>query len=42
LSDTGRLDHLSDGLCRSSDIDSIAPRMVAYCVAGLRAVCQPK
>jgi AcrR family transcriptional regulator len=42
LSDTGRLDRLSNGLCRSSDIDSIAPRMIAYCVAGFRALCQPK
>lgn len=42
LSDTGRLDRLSNGLCRSSDIDSIAPRMIEYCAAGFRAVCQPK
>lgn len=42
LSDTGRLDRLSDGRCRSSDIDSIAPRMIEYCAAGFRAVCRPK
>lgn len=42
LSDTGRLDRLSDGRCRSSDIDSIAPRMIEYAAAGFRAVCRPK
>lgn len=41
LSDTGRLDRLSNGLCSSSDIDAIAPRMVQYCAAGFRAVCTP-
>ena len=39
LSDTGRLDRLSNGLCRSSDIQSIAPRMIQYCAAGFKAVC---
>jgi AcrR family transcriptional regulator len=42
LSDTGRLDRLSDGLCHSSDIAAIAPRMIEYCAAGFRAVCRPK
>jgi hypothetical protein len=42
LSDTGRLDRLSDGLCSSSDIDAIAPRMIEYAAAGFRAVCRPK
>lgn len=41
LSDTGRLDRLSNGLCRSSDIEAIAPRMIEYCAAGFRAVCKP-
>ncbi len=40
LCDTARLDRLSGGLCRSADIDAIAPRMVRYCSAGLLAVCQ--
>jgi AcrR family transcriptional regulator len=39
LSDTGRLDRLSNGLCKSSDIQSIAPRMIGYCAAGFKAVC---
>ncbi|MES2259997.1 MAG: TetR family transcriptional regulator [Pseudomonadota bacterium] len=42
LSDTGRLDHLSDGLCRSSDIAAIAPRLIDYCAAGFEAVCLGK
>lgn len=40
LSDTGRLDRLSNDLCRSSDIASIAPRMIEYCAAGFKAVCK--
>jgi AcrR family transcriptional regulator len=40
LGDTARLDRLSGGLCRSSDIDAIAPRMVEYCAAGFLAVCR--
>ncbi len=40
LGDTARVDRLSNGLCRSSDIDSIAPRMVEYCAAGFLAVCR--
>ena len=39
LSDTGRLDRLSEGGARSSDIEAIAPRMIAYAAAGFRAVC---
>ncbi|MGZ5199701.1 MAG: TetR/AcrR family transcriptional regulator [Telluria sp.] len=42
LADTGRLDRLSEGRCRSSDMDSIAPRMIEYAAAGFRAVCRPK
>jgi AcrR family transcriptional regulator len=42
LSDTGRLDYLSNNLCSSSDTDSIAPRMIEYAAAGFRAVCRPK
>lgn len=42
LSDTGRLDRLSDGRCSSSDIDAIAPRMIEYAAAGFRAVCRQK
>lgn len=40
LSDTGRLDILSGGACKTSDIAAIAPRLVRYCAAGFRALCQ--
>ena len=39
LSRTGRLDRVSGGRCRSDDLASIEPRMVAYCAAGFRQVC---
>jgi len=39
LSRTGRLDRVSGGLCRSDDLASIEPRMVAYCAAGFRSLC---
>lgn len=42
LSDTGRLDRLSAGSASSSDMDAIAPRMIAYAASGFRAVCRPK
>ena len=40
LSETGRIDRLSNNLCRSSDLESIEPLMVAYCAAGFREVCK--
>ena len=40
LSDTGRLDRLSEGSASSSDMDAIAPRMIAYAAAGFREVCR--
>jgi hypothetical protein len=40
LSDTGRLDQLSNGSAGSSDMDAIAPRLITYCAAGFRAVCE--
>jgi hypothetical protein len=42
LSDTGRLDRLSAGSASSSDMDAIAPRMIAYAASGFRAVCLPR
>ena len=38
LSETGRIDQLSDGLCRSSDLEAVRKRLYAYCAAGLQAV----
>lgn len=40
LSRTGRLDRVSGGRCLSDDLASIEPRMVAYCAAGFRQLCQ--
>jgi len=42
LSDTGRLDQLSEGSASSADMAAIAPRMIAYAAAGFRAVCRPR
>ena len=39
LSRTGRLDRLSGGVCSSDDLASIEPRMVEYCAAGFRQLC---
>jgi hypothetical protein len=38
LSETGRIDQLSDGLCRSSDLEAVRARLYAWCAAGLDAV----
>jgi AcrR family transcriptional regulator len=40
LAETGRIDTLSGGVCRSDDIAAVGPRMIAYAAAGFRAVCQ--
>jgi AcrR family transcriptional regulator len=37
--DTGAIEHLSDGLCRSEDFDKIEPRLVKFSAAGFRGVC---
>lgn len=42
LSRTGRLDRVSGGRCRSDDLASIEPRMVEYCAAGFRQLCQER
>jgi len=38
LSETGRIDHLSGDLCRSTDLATVRPRLYAWCSAGLREV----
>ncbi len=40
LAETGRIDNLSGGLCRSSDIAAIRERMPRFLAAGFRALCQ--
>ena len=42
FAETGRIDKLSGGACRSSDLDSVHERLVPYCAAGFRALCAPK
>jgi AcrR family transcriptional regulator len=39
LGETGRLDRLSGGLCRSGDLDTAGAYMVRFAAAGFRAVC---
>ncbi len=41
LSETGRIDRLSGGLCDSSDMQALLRRMVPFIAAGFRGVCQP-
>ncbi len=38
-SGTDRLDRLTEGMCKSTDIAAIEPRMVEYAAAGFRRVC---
>jgi AcrR family transcriptional regulator len=38
LSETGGIDRLSNGACRSSDFASLLPRMVRYFAAGFRSL----
>jgi hypothetical protein len=38
LSDTGRIDELSVGLCRSSDLQAVRAWLYAWCAAGFAAV----
>lgn len=40
LSETGRIDQLSDGLCHSSDLQAVRARLYAYCAAGFEAVAR--
>ncbi|MBX3477519.1 MAG: TetR family transcriptional regulator [Brevundimonas sp.] len=39
LGETGRLDRLSNGLCRSGDLETAGAYMVRFAAAGFRAVC---
>ena len=39
LAETGRIDNLSDGLCRSTDLEALYNRMVPYVAAGFRRLC---
>jgi AcrR family transcriptional regulator len=41
LGETGRLDRLSDGLCRSGDVEAAYAHMLRFATAGFVAVCAP-
>lgn len=38
LSETGRIDQLSGGLCHSTDLEAVKDRLYAWCAAGLQEV----
>jgi AcrR family transcriptional regulator len=40
FAETGRIDNLSGGICRSSDMVAINERMPKFLAAGFRALCQ--
>jgi AcrR family transcriptional regulator len=42
FAETGRIDKLSGGVCRSSDLDSVHERLVPFCAAGFRSLCVRK
>jgi AcrR family transcriptional regulator len=37
---TGRIDQWSNGSCRSDDLQAARPRVVAYAIGGLGAICE--
>ena len=41
IAETGRIDNLSGGRCRSDDMTSINERMPVFIAAGFRALCGP-
>lgn len=40
FAETGRIDNLSQGICRAADLDSVHERLVPFISAGFRAVCE--
>ncbi|WEK58210.1 MAG: TetR/AcrR family transcriptional regulator [Candidatus Brevundimonas phytovorans] len=42
LARTGRIDHLSGGLCRSDDFEAIKARMAAFMAHGFIGICQSR
>ena len=39
FAETGRIDNLSGGICRSNDLDSVHERLVPFVAAGFQAIC---
>lgn len=42
FAETRRVDNLSGGLCKSTDLDAVHERLVPFCVAGFNALCGSK
>jgi hypothetical protein len=42
LARTGRIDHLSGGLCQSEDFEAIKARMASFMAGGFKAICQQR
>jgi AcrR family transcriptional regulator len=40
LAESGLVDRQSDGLCRSSDLDAIVPKLVQFCAAGIDSIAK--
>lgn len=41
FAETGRIDNLSQGACRASDLESVHARLVPFISGGFRALCRP-
>ncbi|GHF26999.1 TetR family transcriptional regulator [Kordiimonas sediminis] len=39
---TGRIDHYSKGLCKSTDLQAACKRMIPFMAAGFKALCDPE
>ncbi len=42
FAETGRIDNLSDGVCKSSDMESIISRLPIFIAAGFKALCDKR
>jgi AcrR family transcriptional regulator len=42
LARTGRIDRLSDGLCKSDDFDAVKERLARFMAAGFMEICKPR
>lgn len=42
FAETRRVDNLSGGLCKSTDLDAVHERLVPFCTAGFQALCAKK
>jgi AcrR family transcriptional regulator len=42
FAETRRVDNLSGGLCKSTDLDAVHERLVPFCVGGFKAICSPR